>query len=352
MKNLIIPAAGLSKRFPNMRPKWTLTHPNGNMMFTESVSGLNLEEFDNIYIVVLQKILSDYPGIKEGIFNNFKERYNKEIKIIELDRETKSQSETLYLAIKKEKISGSIFSKDSDGYFIGNKFDENSLTYCSMVDYDLKKPQNKSYIIFDEEKNILNVVEKQIISKYFCVGGYFFKDVNKFCETYEKLKHLEEISELYLSTIVSQLMLDGEKFKAKHVEDFVDWGTLEDWSQFKSKFNTYFIDIDGVLFKNASKFFNPIWGESDPLYKNIDIIKNLNKSKTNQIILVTSRSESFKEQTIKQLNEVGIKYDKIIFDLQHSKRIIINDFSTTNFYPTCESINIERDRDNLNLFIK
>ena len=29
---------------------------------------------------------------------------------------------------------------------------------------------------FDEADNILNIVEKQIISKYLCVGGYFFED--------------------------------------------------------------------------------------------------------------------------------------------------------------------------------
>ena len=48
MKNLLIPAAGKSSRFPNMRPKWMLTHPNGNMMFVESISGLDLSEFENI----------------------------------------------------------------------------------------------------------------------------------------------------------------------------------------------------------------------------------------------------------------------------------------------------------------
>ena len=50
MKNLIIPMAGKSSRFPDMRPKWMLTHPMTNrFMGIESILGFNLEFFDNIY---------------------------------------------------------------------------------------------------------------------------------------------------------------------------------------------------------------------------------------------------------------------------------------------------------------
>lgn len=39
--NLIIPAAGKSSRFPGVRPKWMLVHPNGNLMLIEAIRGLN-----------------------------------------------------------------------------------------------------------------------------------------------------------------------------------------------------------------------------------------------------------------------------------------------------------------------
>ena len=56
MKNLIIPMAGKSTRFPNMRPKWMLTHPMTNrFMAIESILGLNLDFFDNIYYVCLEE---------------------------------------------------------------------------------------------------------------------------------------------------------------------------------------------------------------------------------------------------------------------------------------------------------
>ena len=48
---LIVPVAGNSSRFPHVKPKWLLTHPNGNLMFHEAISGLDLAEVDEIVVV-------------------------------------------------------------------------------------------------------------------------------------------------------------------------------------------------------------------------------------------------------------------------------------------------------------
>ena len=37
--------------------------------------------------------------------------------------------------------------------------------------------------------------------------------------------------------------------------------------------------------------------------------------------------------------------------LQHNQRIIVNDFSNSNPYKSCEAINIERNKDNLNEYL-
>lgn len=352
MKSLIIPAAGLSKRFPNMKPKWMLTHPSGNMMFVEAVAGIDLNEFDKIYLVTLKQILDENIGSREGIKDNFYFKYKKEINIVELEQQTRSQSETVFMCVTKENIKGAALVKDSDGNFVANNFINNSLAFCSLSDYDLKKSENKSYITFDDNNKIVNIVEKQIISKNFCVGGYFFENISEFVETYKKLQSLEQISELYISTIINDLLLNNKSFEAKHVLQYKDWGTLQDWQEFVSNYATYFFDIDGVLFKNSSKYFIPKWGESEPIDKNVQLIKNLFNTGTNQIIITTSRSEDYKDITINQLNNLGIKYHKIIFGLQHCKRIIINDYFDTNPYPSCEAINLERNSDKLDKMLR
>ena len=50
--SLILPCAGSSTRFPNIRPKWMLTTPSGNLMIQESIKYLDLENIDDIYSMV------------------------------------------------------------------------------------------------------------------------------------------------------------------------------------------------------------------------------------------------------------------------------------------------------------
>ena len=98
--NLIIPMAGKSSRFPNMRPKWMLTHPSGNFMVIEAIKSLDLDSYKNVYFVVLkehEEIFKFQKGLSEeleeiGILNksNF----------IFLEKATKDQPETVKQAIE------------------------------------------------------------------------------------------------------------------------------------------------------------------------------------------------------------------------------------------------------------
>ena len=86
MKNLIVPIAGKSTRFPNTRPKWMLTHPkSGLFMALESIKGINLGEKDKIVsLSIVEKIdkKSDKNGKVEGKYilsiteNGFGKRTN------------------------------------------------------------------------------------------------------------------------------------------------------------------------------------------------------------------------------------------------------------------------------------
>ena len=39
--SLILPCAGSSTRFPNMKPKWLLTAPSGNLMIQEALKNID-----------------------------------------------------------------------------------------------------------------------------------------------------------------------------------------------------------------------------------------------------------------------------------------------------------------------
>ena len=114
MFTLILPCAGSSSRYPNMRPEWSLTHPNGRLMITQGISGLDLSNFDSICMGVLKKDVEQY-NLRDAISKSFKE-FDIKFTLLELDEPTSSQSETVSVMIDRLKITGNIFINDSVGH--------------------------------------------------------------------------------------------------------------------------------------------------------------------------------------------------------------------------------------------
>lgn len=342
--NLIIPMAGKSSRFPDLKPKWMLTHPSGNFMVLEAIKGLNLNDFKEIYFVYLEEhetIHHFLRGFKEEL-----EEMNliSKTRFIVLTEATKDQPETVYNAIVEGNIKGPIFIKDSDNYFSFNYKGNNVVCYNDLNNVGLIKPHNKSYIQANNESTILNIIEKKVISSYFCVGGYGFEDASNYIKAYENLGINDE---RYISNIVYHEILDEKIFKAEIVINYNDWGTVEDWDRFKRTYATLFVDLDGTLVINSSWHFPPYVGQSVPLKANVEIIKQLQQSGKFEIIITTSRPQKFQEVTEQQLQDLGIKYKYLLMGLKHSKRIIINDYSKSNPYKSCDSINLKRNSDDL-----
>jgi hypothetical protein len=347
---LIVPMAGRSSRFPGLRPKWMLTHPSGRFMGIEAIKGLNLDDFETIYFVCLQEHEDEY-----GFIRGFKDELDdlsllKKTEMVVLEKYTRDQVETVASAIKIAGVSGPIVIKDSDNYFSLKCVPNDFIAYNDLNESGLIKPKNKSYVALDENDFILNIVEKEVISPYFCVGAYGFSDAKKFVEISDILK--KEYEELYISNIVYQMLLDENKIVAKKVQNYIDWGTIEDWNRYKKTFATLFVDIDGTLVKNSSAHFPPYIGNTEAILENVEIIKELYSSGQFQIVLTTSRSNRYKKITEKQMDDIGLKYDHLIMGLFHSKRIIINDYSKSNPFKSCDSINLKRDQPELKEILK
>lgn len=351
MRNLIISCAKENSYFYK-KPKWISTSPNGNFMFIESLLGLNLINIDIIYVCFLKKHIDKYINeieLKEILLKKFK----KKIEFFLIDNHTKNYPETIYKVIKHYNIKGSIFIKDNDTYF---KHEIKNYDYICY--FEIKKDLihgdicNASYIEFNNLNEIINICEKKIISPFICVGGYSFKDSSDFIRSYEEINKLKILNEdLYISHIIFNLIINNKIFKSELIKDFEDWNKEKDWEIYKNKFKTLFIDLDGTLVHNSGEFIEPKWGTTEGIKKNVDFINNLYNTGKVKIIITTARKSEYKEKTIKQLNRLNIQFDEIIFDLYHSKRFLINDFSESNKYPTAVSINLKRNNDNLNDFI-
>jgi hypothetical protein len=352
MKNLILPMAGKSTRFNTDKPKWMLTHPfSGTYMALASITGINLSEFVKLYFVFL-KAHQEKFNFESG----FREQLSRmgilgKSELIFLEDETDSPAQTVYEAIKNKDIKGSIYIKDSDSYFqcaIGNK--GNFVSFITLEKTNMVDAKSKSYIQMDKFGTINNIVEKRVISSSFSVGGYGFQSASEFVQTYLDIG--SKSREIYISDIIFQMILSGKQFEGLEATDFEDWGTLESWNRYCKSFNTIFVDIDGTLVENSSILFEPYIGSGKPLEKNIEIINGRYTSNKSIIILTTSRPEYVRDQTILEMKQANVKYHYLIMGLPHSKRILINDFSTSNQYPTSIAINLPRNSSELNKYFE
>lgn len=336
--------AGRSSRFPDVKPKWMLTHPSGKFMVLEAIRGLNLADFEKIHFIYLneheekhqflkgfREELEDMNGLGKSVFTA-------------LPKATRDQPETVEQAIELGKIKGPILIKDSDNYFQAKVTAHNGVCYADLNNIGLIKPKNKSYITIDAQSNILNIIEKRVISSTFCVGGYAFADASLFTDALQKMK---PESERYISNVIFQLMLEGKTFRAIETQNYSDWGTIEDWDRFKKTYGTLFVDMDGTLVKNSSAHFPPYIGQSEAIQPNVDIIRQLVQSGKFEVIITTSRPEKYRPETLAQLKKLGIDAKHLIMGLYHSKRIIINDYSKSNPYKSCDSINLKRNAEDL-----
>jgi histidinol phosphatase-like enzyme len=106
---------------------------------------------------------------------------------------------------------------------------------------------------------------------------------------------------------------------------------------------TLFIDIDGTLLyhngeANMQTKYSPrlLPGVTEKLAEW--------EEKGYRVILLTGRKESEREETIKQLSQVGIQYDKLIMGLSRGDRVIINDTKPDSDEPTAVAICVKRNK--------
>jgi hypothetical protein len=329
-----------------MRPKWMQTHPSGRFMVIEAIQGLNLDFFDFVYFTVLQAHEDKYHFMNSLVIQLDELGIADKSHVVFLDSPTQSEADTIYQTIKSQRIHDFIFVKDSDGYYEATlDSTKNQVAYFDLNDMDNINARSKSYVEIDVNNIVTNIVEKQVVSPTFSVGGYGFENAAEFCAAYEELNNTED--EGYISHVIFEMMLKSSVFYGLKTDSFIDWGTIDAWNQFKKEYKCLFLDIDGVLVENASVHFPPYVGNTAPLSNNIETIKKLYSSGKVFVILTTSRPEITRAITEKELKKHEIPYDELIMGLPHCQRVVINDYAKSNPYPACSAINISRNSDTL-----
>jgi len=306
-----------------------------------------------VIIGVLSEHVEKYE-MKEGLSKKVKteiEKYCKvPVKFVFLNEQTRNQPETVFKIIQSLNIKGSIFIKDVDNQFRHTPSSGNYVTVADINKIDtVSKPASKSYVSYDENGILNNIVEKNIISQYYCTGGYSFLSASSFVNSFLKNRS----DDLYVSHLIYDQMLNNEvSFRMSEVENVKDWGTIDEWNKYKKRYSTLFLDIDGVIFENTGAYNKLSWGTMPVIEKNTQYLRRIYEEGYSTIILTTSRPEKYRSVTEKSLKENNIPYDQIIFGLPHAQRIVVNDYAPTNPYPSCNAINIERDSSKLEDMLK
>ncbi len=108
--------------------------------------------------------------------------------------------------------------------------------------------------------------------------------------------------------------------------------------------HTWIFDIDGTLVKhNGYK----IDGQ-DTLLPGVKDFFSTKIREEDYVILVTSRTDEYKEKTIQFLKDNGIIYNDIIFNLPYGERILVND-SKPSGLEMGKSVNFVRN--NFDLYV-
>lgn len=338
---IIMPAAGLSTRFPNMRPKYILADFQGKYMFERS-----LESFigkHNITIGILKEHNEQYKTAEY-----IKSEYGDAIQVIILENRTTGPADTVYQILKQTGLSTEEFLiKDCDSFFDHEYQEGNYVCVSNIKDHEiLKRLASKSFIVSNDQGIITSIIEKQVVSDKFCVGGYKFESADMFISAFEKLKNAH-VKEIFVSHIIEECLNLGSIFKESSVTNYVDVGTAEEWFEYNNK-AVIFCDIDGTIIKAQSR--TEIGQPPVILEQNIKRIKEL-IANGSQIIFTTARNVSTHMITEQMLTDLGFSNFKLISGLPNTKRILINDYNEANPWPRALAVNIKRDQDNLRDFL-
>ena len=339
---IIVPAAGLSTRFPGMKPKYLLYDYKGEMMIMNALKPFRQRGL-RINLGILREHEEQY-----SVIDQIRHEWCDNINYVILDKPTNGPADTVYQILKRSNVKGEFLVKDCDSFFDHEITEGNYVCVSNISEQEvLKKLSSKSFVISNEQGIITDIIEKRVVSDTFCVGGYKFASAEHYLNTFDAISSMNR--EIFVSDIIGHMLSEGVVFTRKTITNYTDVGTAEDWFEYNDR-PVIFCDIDGTIIEAQSRLDLENNRPAKPLTENVKRLIAL-QSCGSQFVFTTARESIYDNLTTQMLNGLGFKDYKLVSGLQNSKRILINDFNTANPYPRAEAINIERNADVLSKFL-
>lgn len=307
MKTLMIPCLG--RRIANGVPQYLNRHPNGKLLIERSIEGVFSETYEKVLIVLLASDVEDYTA--KSIIERELEAYP--VEIVVLDEMTSGPAETIYQTIKKVNITGAVVVKDSDNFLRTEIIPKGNFVAgldLNTWERDIHNLRNKSFLIINEQGNLLDIIEKQVRSDVICLGLYGFQKAEDFVKAYEHLNDASyPISKLYISHVISYLIgYSGRVFHYVPALEYENWGDERLWKDMQRDYTMYFIDLDNILGSGGTL--------SEHNKEKLSVLQDRGAS----FVGYTVENEAYKISALKVLQNAGLRFIKIIYGCPYSER--------------------------------
>lgn len=306
MKTLIVLCA--DERIVDGRPLFLNKHPDGKLIAEKVIEGIYAETYDRIIYTIMKSVDDKYDA-KQIIMSVVGDRYP--VEVVMLQEKTNGPADTVYETIIAANITGSFVVRDSlNSINITSQIEGNFLAGLDLTktERDVFNVKSKSFIIFNEQRQVLDVIEKKFRSDVISVGLYGFKKVEDFLFAYERLNDDSYvIKKLYLSNIISYLIGYKKRiFKCVEVSNHEDWGNSEAWRALQNTYATCFIDIDKLCDGEMKGL--------DAIAERLQIMQGMKLS----LVLYSSRRDIDKQEMMQKLVDKNIHCVDIVCGVSNS----------------------------------
>lgn len=233
---ILWPIAGKGIRFKNhykeLKP---FIEIKGKTLIEYSISSLNIP---GSHFVIANTLKPKY----EKILQNIKEKYELNMKIIELKNETQGQAETSLLGLEETGHNGTeeLVIANADQFTPWNaqsfiKFSQKKslsglVTTYQHQNFNIGDVSPYSHVLLDKNNHAIKFAEKTAISQNSLNGIFYWRNTKLFDYSAKKLIKSKSENEKWISLTYNYLIKDGHKigiFEMKKNE-FYSLGTPND----------------------------------------------------------------------------------------------------------------------------
>tara|TARA_B100001113_G_C21115050_1_gene624995 strand:+ start:1776 stop:2495 length:720 start_codon:yes stop_codon:yes gene_type:complete len=218
--NVVFCLAGEGSRFIAENytiPKYLL-NSKAKTILHEIIYNINKKEYCSFYFIINSRHKKYLAQINDTI-----KQFNIDFDIIITD-DTRGQAHTAYIACKKINNNNPVFIFNGDTIIINR--DLNFMT-SQMTDFKISgyidafksKKSHFSYVIIDDNLELIQIKEKIVVSDLATSGLYAFVSANLYRKYYKKLKTDKEE---YISDVYNKMLSDNLRIKINIAENDSD----------------------------------------------------------------------------------------------------------------------------------